>query len=101
MIGDDFMRSWQEGHKTVELLLDGVMNVLKDREISDKIPVFSVISTIATIKSSINFKDFTHDMRKDDMYIKAEDGEEMPPPPQDNISTSRKVNNPDVLAKHS
>ena len=58
LIGENLMKSWQEGHKTVELLLDGVMNVLKDREISDKIPAFSVISTIATIKSSINFKDF-------------------------------------------
>ena len=40
-------------------------------------------------------------MRKDDMYIKAEDGEEMLPPPQDNISCARKVNNPDILAKHA
>ena len=56
---------------------------------------------MSTMKAAINFKDFTHDLRKDDMYIKAEDGEEVPPPPSDNISSQRKINEPAIVAKHA
>ncbi len=101
LMSDEMMTAFQVNEATVDMLLDSVMNVLKDKEIAGKIPVFSVVSTMSTMKAAINFKDFTHDKRKDDIYIKAEDGEEYLPPPSDNIATARKLNEPDVVANYS
>ena len=93
------MTSWEVNDFMVEHLLDSMMNVLRDKEINDKKAAFSVVSTMATIKSAINFKDFQHDNRKDDKYISAKDGDEVAPPLADNISMLAKVNDPKMMAK--
>ena len=93
------MTSWEVNDFMVEHLLDSMMNVLRDKEINGKKAAFSVVSTMATIKSAINFKDFQHDNRKDDKYISAKDGDEVAPPLADNISMLARVNDPTIMAK--
>lgn len=52
------MTSWEVNDFMVEHLLDSMMNVLRDKEINGKKAAFSVVSTMATMKAAINFKDF-------------------------------------------
>ena len=51
-----------------------------------------------TIKNAIDMKEFTSDPRIDDRFICAEDGEEIRPPPQDNIGRDQKLNAARVMA---
>lgn len=85
---------------TVDYLLEKSVNIVKDKEIATKIPTFSLVSTVMTIKKAINMRSYKSDPREDDIYINAEEGEEMHPPPDDNIGRTRKVNAPDVVEYH-
>ena len=76
----------------VDYLLDKSVNIVKDKEIAKKIPTFSLVSTVMTIKKAINMRSYKSDPREDDIYINADEGEEVPPPPNDNIGRTRKIN---------
>ena len=49
-----------------------------------------------TIKKAIDMRSYDHDRRTDDIYIAAADGEEIMPPPQDNLGRTRKLNLPHI-----
>ena len=48
------------------------------------------------IRKAIDMRSYDHDRRIDDIYIDAADGEEIKPPPQDNLGRSRKLNLPHI-----
>ena len=60
--------------------MDNTIQVVRDKEINNKVPLFSLISTIEVVSKAINMKAFLADQRKDDGYICAGDGEEFLPP---------------------
>ena len=62
-------------------------------------PGFSVTSTILQCQRTIDIKEIPHDMKVDDIYIDAADGEEYRPPPKDCWGRERRINHPAVLAK--
>ena len=92
LMNEELFTSWQVNEGILDILLDKTMTVIKDKEIAQKVPAFSVVSTMSTMKKAIDLKEFAHDPRKDDIYILAEEGEEFLPPGSDNIGRSRKVN---------
>ena len=74
------------------------MKVMKNKEIQQKIPLFSLVSTMEVVNKAITMKTFLHDPKLDDRFIHAEDGEEFGPPSQDNIGRGRKLNDPSVVS---
>ena len=62
-------------------------------------PKFSVASTVLACQRTIEIKEIPHDMKLDDKYIDAADGEEYRPPPKDCWGRERRINHPVVLAK--
>lgn len=62
------------------------MSIIRDKEINVKVPLFSLVSTMETIKNAIEMKEICPDSRIDDIFIDAADGIEIPPPPKDSIS---------------
>ena len=42
----------------VDYLLDKSVNIVKDKEIAKKIPTFSLVSTVMTIKKAINMRSY-------------------------------------------
>ena len=71
---------------------------LKNKEIMQKIPLFSLVSTMEVMNKAIDMKAYKSDPRTDDIYMDAADGEEYQPPQCDNIGRSRKLNDPSVVS---
>mmetsp|Transcript_24476 Transcript_24476/g.30495 ORF Transcript_24476/g.30495 Transcript_24476/m.30495 type:complete len:208 (+) Transcript_24476:41-664(+) len=94
---EQLFSQWRVSESIIELLLDGAVNIVKDKEIAKKIPAFSLVSTVMTIKKAINMRSYKSDPREDDIYIDAEEGEEMLPPPDDNCGKKRKLNVPEIV----
>ena len=64
-------------------------------------PKFSVASTVIQCQRTIDIKEIPHDMKVDDIYISAADGEEYRPPPRDAWGRERRTNHPAMLAKRA
>ena len=64
----------------LNLILDRAMFEIRDKEIQKKVPLFSLVSTIEVVNKAICMKEFQSDPKKDDIYIHAADGDEIPPP---------------------
>ena len=58
-------------------LVDSAVNIVKDKEISKKLPIFSLVSTVMNIKKALDMRSYHSDKRLDDIYIDAADGEEI------------------------
>ena len=82
----------------VDYLVDQTMKVMKNKEIQQKIPLFSLVSTMEVVNKAINMKSFVSDPKLDDKFINADDGVEFAPPSQDNIGRGRKLNDPNVVS---
>ena len=67
---------WQTADTIVDLLMDKIMGIVKDKELARKVPLFSLVSTMSTVKSTIAMREFIPDARKDDCFLHADDGEE-------------------------
>ena len=64
-------------------------------------PKFSVASTLIQCQRTIDIKEIPHDMKVDDIYISAADGEEYRPPPRDAWGRERRTNLAALLAKRA
>ena len=64
-------------------------------------PKFSVASTLIQCQRTIDIKEIPHDMKVDDIYISAADGEEYRPPPRDAWGRERRTNLALILAKRA
>ena len=74
------------------------MIALKNKEIAQKIPLFSLVSTMEVMNKAIDMKAYISDPKADDIHINAADGEEFDPPQCDNIGRGRKLNDPSVVS---
>lgn len=66
-------------------MLDKTFFTVQDKYLKKRCKPFSLSSTILTLRKVINQKEFMADPRSDDIYVKAEDGEDFLPPPADNV----------------
>lgn len=57
----EHFNQWQVSEHIVEHLLDKTMTIVKDKEIARKVPCFSIVSTMSTMKKAIDLKEFEHD----------------------------------------
>lgn len=74
------------------------VHIVRDSELAKKLPTFSLVSTMLTMNKALSMQTYHSDHRLDDIYIDAKDGDEMPPPPEDNLGRKRKVNIPALVA---
>ena len=82
----------------LNVILDRAMDALKDKEIAQKVPLFSLVSTMEVVNKAITMKEIQSDPKIDDVYICSADGDEVLPPECDNIGKIRKLNAPEVVA---
>ena len=94
---DDHFTQWAVCDHIVDHVVNKAMNSVRDKEIAKKVPLFSLISTMETIKNAIGMKDFIPDKRRDDAFIHADDGQEMPPPVKDSIGRECELNSSKVM----
>lgn len=98
LMADELFNQWSINEHIMESILDQTMGIIRDKEINVKVPLFSLVSTMETIKNAIEMKEIRPDSRKDDIFIDAADGEEIPPPPVDSIGRERQLNSSRVIA---
>ena len=72
--------------------------MLYDKEIHAKRPLYSLVSAVMDMNKTVTLKGIMPDQRKDDIYLEANEGEEFPPPSEDNIGRKQKINNKAVVA---
>ena len=77
------------------------MHVLKEKEIALKRPIYACVSAIMDIEKITKLRALAKDKREDDIYLKAEDGYELPPPMEDNIGRERAVDKREIIAKNA
>ena len=61
LMNAEHFNQWQVSEHIVEHLLDKTMTIVKDKEIARKVPCFSIVSTMSTMKKAIDLKEFEHD----------------------------------------
>ena len=99
VISDELMTSWKVSDGMINAILDSTMAVLKDKEIANKVPLFSIVSTMMLFKKAINLKEFLPDTKQDDIYLNAADAEEPPSAGWDTHGKERVLNRPDLVDK--
>ena len=57
LISEEQMTSWQVTDTMIEVLLDSTMNVMKNKELAAKVPMFSLVSTMQLFDKAMNMKD--------------------------------------------
>ena len=58
MLGEEIYTQWQVSEAMVDHFIDKTMQVIKDKEIDKKVPLFSLVSTMKTIDKALCMKEF-------------------------------------------